>query len=59
MAGSEMDSLSVTLLVTLRKFFSLFVSIIYFGNVFTLQHWLGTALVFGGTLAYSAGEKAK
>ncbi|KAI6233879.1 hypothetical protein M3Y99_00857000 [Aphelenchoides fujianensis] len=31
-AGSEMDSLSVTLLVTLRKFFSLLVSIVYFGQ---------------------------
>jgi UDP-xylose/UDP-N-acetylglucosamine transporter B4 len=48
-----MDSLSVTLLVTLRKFLSLLVSIIYFGNVFTSQHWLGTALVFGGTLVFS------
>lgn len=49
-----MDSLSVTLLVTLRKFFSLLVSILYFGNVFTVQHWIGTALVFGGTLAFSS-----
>ncbi|KAI6216010.1 hypothetical protein M3Y94_00452900 [Aphelenchoides besseyi] len=53
MANSEMDSLSVTLLVTLRKFFSLLISIVYFGNVFTLQHWSGAALVFVGTLVYS------
>jgi len=53
MANAEMDSLSVTLLVTLRKFLSLLVSIVYFGNVFTLQHWLGTALVFGGTMVFS------
>ncbi|KAI6202132.1 hypothetical protein M3Y96_00916100 [Aphelenchoides besseyi] len=53
MANSEMDSLSVTLLVTLRKFFSLLISIVYFKNVFTLQHWSGAALVFIGTLVYS------
>lgn len=52
-----MDSLSVTLLVTLRKFLSLLVSIIYFGNVFTVQHWIGTAFVFGGTLAFSSVNK--
>ncbi|CAD5226320.1 unnamed protein product [Bursaphelenchus xylophilus] len=53
MANAHMDSLSVTLLVTLRKFLSLLVSIIYFNNVFTATHWAGALLVFGGTLVFS------
>ncbi|CAD5219306.1 unnamed protein product [Bursaphelenchus okinawaensis] len=53
MANAYMDSLSVTLLVTLRKFLSLLVSIIYFNNVFTATHWAGAILVFGGTLVFS------
>ena len=46
-------SLTITLLITLRKFFSLTISIYLFKNVFTLQHWLGTILVFGGTLMFA------
>lgn len=46
-------SLTITLLITLRKFFSLILSIQIFKNVFTLQHWLGTVLVFGGTLIFA------
>jgi UDP-xylose/UDP-N-acetylglucosamine transporter B4 len=51
--NSEVDSLTVTLVVTLRKFLSLLISIFWFGNVFTVQHWIGAALVFGGTVAFS------
>jgi UDP-xylose/UDP-N-acetylglucosamine transporter B4 len=50
---TECTSLTVTLVVTLRKFLSLLFSIYYFGNPFTLQHWLGTTLVFAGTFLYS------
>lgn len=50
---AECASLTVTLVLTLRKFLSLIVSILYFGNAFTPQHWLGTALVFGGTLVFA------
>ena len=50
---TECPSLFVTLIVTLRKFFSLIVSIFYFNNLFTLQHWVATALVFTGTLLFS------
>lgn len=49
---SECTSLTVTLVVTLRKFMSLMFSIFYFRNPFTLYHWLGTVLVFGGTLIF-------
>lgn len=50
---SECTSLTVTLVITLRKFVSLLFSIWYFSNPFTTAHWLGTALVFGGTMVFS------
>eukprot|EP00092_Neocalanus_flemingeri_P040875 GFUD01044498.1.p1 GENE.GFUD01044498.1~~GFUD01044498.1.p1 ORF type:complete len:337 (-),score=54.72 GFUD01044498.1:334-1344(-) len=50
---TECASLTVTLVVTLRKFLSLLFSILYFNNPFTAYHWLGTGLVFGGTLLFS------
>eukprot|EP00057_Strongylocentrotus_purpuratus_P015713 XP_011670187.1 PREDICTED: UDP-xylose and UDP-N-acetylglucosamine transporter [Strongylocentrotus purpuratus] len=50
---SECPSLITTLVVTLRKFVSLVASIIYFQNPFTLWHWFGTGLVFGGTLLFT------
>lgn len=50
---TQCPSLFVTLVVTLRKFFSLIISIFYFRNPFTVQHWLATALVFSGTLLFS------
>ncbi|KAK6317821.1 hypothetical protein J4Q44_G00111120 [Coregonus suidteri] len=46
-------SLTVTLVVTLRKFISLIISILYFKNPFTAWHWVGTAVVFLGTLIYT------
>lgn len=56
--NSKLDSLSVTLVVTLRKFLSLLISIFWFGSVFTTLSWIGAALVFGGTLIF-AYEKPK
>ncbi|OPJ75591.1 hypothetical protein AV530_007106 [Patagioenas fasciata monilis] len=50
---TECTSLTVTLVVTLRKFVSLIFSILYFRNPFTGWHWLGTAFVFVGTLMYT------
>ncbi|KAL7743926.1 hypothetical protein ACLKA6_003148 [Drosophila palustris] len=50
---TECASLTVTLVVTLRKFVSLLFSIIYFRNPFTLSHWLGTVLVFFGTILFA------
>ncbi|XP_070193626.1 UDP-xylose and UDP-N-acetylglucosamine transporter-like [Littorina saxatilis] len=50
---TECSSLTVTLVVTLRKFLSLIVSILYFKNPFTLFHWFGAAFVFGGTLMFT------
>jgi UDP-xylose/UDP-N-acetylglucosamine transporter B4 len=39
--------------VTLRKFVSLLFSIVYFQNEFTFAHWLGTFLVFSGTMIFT------
>lgn len=50
---TECSSLTVTLVITLRKFFSLLFSIMYFKNPFTLMHWVGTILVFGGTFIFT------
>ncbi|XP_077566388.1 UDP-xylose and UDP-N-acetylglucosamine transporter-like [Stigmatopora nigra] len=50
---TECASLTVTLVVTLRKFLSLIFSILYFQNPFTPWHWVGTAVVFMGTLIYT------
>lgn len=50
---TECTSLTVTLVVTLRKFISLIFSIVYFQNPFTIYHWFGTALVFIGTAIFT------
>jgi len=47
------SSLTVNFVVTLRKFLSLLLSVIYFDNDFTALHWLGTFLVFTGTLLFT------
>ncbi|XP_064549575.1 UDP-xylose and UDP-N-acetylglucosamine transporter isoform X1 [Drosophila montana] len=50
---TECSSLTVTLILTLRKFVSLVFSIVFFRNPFTIYHWLGTVLVFLGTLMFA------
>lgn len=50
---TECSSLTVTLIVTLRKFVSLLFSIVYFRNPFTNFHWIGTILVFLGTIIFT------
>lgn len=56
---TECPSLTVTLVVTLRKFFSLLVSVIYFKTYWGPYHWMGTFLVFGGTLLYAENIMSK
>lgn len=53
MLSAECSSLTVTLAVTLRKFVSLMLSIMYFNNPFTTLHWIGASLVFMGTLIFT------
>lgn len=51
--ATECTSFTVTLVVTNRKFLSLMFSIYYFGNIFTWKHYLGSGMIFAGTLAIS------
>lgn len=50
---SECTSLTVTMVITLRKFASLLFSIVYFNHPFTFYHWLGTALLIIGTIMFT------
>lgn len=50
---TECTSLTVTLVVTIRKFLSIIWSVAYFGNPFTATHWCGTIIVFSGTFLFS------
>lgn len=50
---TECTSLTVTLVLTLRKFTSLIFSIIYFKNPFTIIHVIGTLFVFVGTILFT------
>ncbi len=55
---SVATSLTLNLVLNLRKFTSLIISIIYFQNDFGFGAKMGSALVFFGTLIYSrAGMK--
>uniref|UniRef100_A0A1I7V7L7 UAA transporter n=1 Tax=Loa loa TaxID=7209 RepID=A0A1I7V7L7_LOALO len=51
--NATFEALTVTMVVTIRKFLSLLISILWFRNLFTLTHWVGAALVFTGTLAFA------
>lgn len=52
------SSLTLNLVLNLRKFTSLIISIIYFDNEFGMGAKIGTGLVIAGTIVYSyAGVK--
>lgn len=48
----NVGALTTTLLLTLRKFISLFISVWYFSNAFYYEHLVGALLVFSGCLWY-------
>jgi UDP-xylose/UDP-N-acetylglucosamine transporter B4 len=54
---STEDQLTVNVVLTIRKFVSLMMSIWVFGNTFTLYHWTGALLVLGGSSLYSIKEE--
>lgn len=54
---TECSSLTVTLVITVRKFLSLIFSIFYFDYAFTLYHWVGTVLVFTGSALFTDMHK--
>jgi solute carrier family 35 (UDP-xylose/UDP-N-acetylglucosamine transporter), member B4 len=47
------DPLTVNVVLTLRKFVSLMISIFVFNNTFTIFHWIGAILVLGGAILYN------
>ena len=53
MLTSRAGALTVSVVLTVRKFVSLVLSIWYFDNDFSAAHWAGAVLVFGGALWYS------
>jgi UDP-xylose/UDP-N-acetylglucosamine transporter B4 len=50
---SQTSALNCTVALTLRKFFSLLLSIWYFNNSFTQWHWVGATAVFSGIVLYA------
>jgi len=51
--SSQFSSLTITCILTLRKFFSILISVWIFDNAFTALHWIGTATVFIGILLFA------
>ena len=47
------SSLTGNLTITIRKFMSLIISVVYFKNMFGMVHWLGAGLVRLGTVLYT------
>jgi len=46
------DSLTTTLILTIRKFLSLLISLYMFNHKFSIMDWSGAILIFGGSLIY-------
>ncbi|KAG2147950.1 UAA transporter [Suillus clintonianus] len=55
----RVSSLSVTLILTVRKAISLLLSVAVYGGQGKTEMWAGAALVFIGTIVYSTGSKPK
>lgn len=55
--NSTLSSLQLTMILTLRKFISLFASVLIFKNQFNGMNMIGTILVFIGTLLFYKPDK--
>ncbi|KAF8841288.1 UAA transporter [Paxillus ammoniavirescens] len=55
----RVTSLTVTLILTVRKAVSLLLSVAVYGGQGNAKMWAGAALVFLGTIGYSTGSRAK
>jgi UDP-xylose/UDP-N-acetylglucosamine transporter B4 len=51
--SASFSALSLTIILSVRKFFSVLVSIVWFSNPWTVFHSIATVLIFGGAFAYS------
>ena len=54
---STSGPVTATMVLTVRKFLSLIISVTLFGNVWTTSHWIGTVLVFGGAIMYGLSQQ--
>lgn len=55
----RVSSLTVTLILTVRKAISLLLSVAFYGGQGNTEMWAGAGLVFIGTIGYSIGSKSK
>ncbi|KAE9555656.1 hypothetical protein FO519_001127 [Halicephalobus sp. NKZ332] len=49
---SVVSSLSVNMILALRKFLNLLLSVYVFNNELSIHHWLATGMIIGGTCAF-------
>ena len=59
MLTAHCGALTIALALTVRKFLSLLLSILYFNNQFTQRHWSGAILVFIGIGAYTNEQSCR
>lgn len=57
MLTGNVSPLTTNLVIAVRKFASLAISVFYFGNLFTATHWMAAIAVFFGTFLYSVSNK--
>jgi solute carrier family 35 (UDP-xylose/UDP-N-acetylglucosamine transporter), member B4 len=55
--SSIATSVTLNLVLTIRKFISLVVSVIVFKNPFLFGNWVGSVCVFIGTVVYSIPDQ--
>ncbi|KAG1843479.1 UAA transporter [Suillus subalutaceus] len=55
----RVSSLTVTLILTVRKAISLLLSVAFYGGQGNTEMWAGAGLIFIGTIGYSTGSKSK
>merc|ERR1712087_48061 len=56
-ASAALSPLSLTIVLSVRKFLSVGFSILWFGNPWTHLHSVASGLIFGGAFAYSSAPK--
>ncbi|CAE7293415.1 slc35b4 [Symbiodinium sp. CCMP2456] len=57
--SATVTPLALTIILSVRKFLSVVVSIVLFSNPWTAQHSAATVLIFGGAFAYSQVREAR
>jgi UDP-xylose/UDP-N-acetylglucosamine transporter B4 len=56
MLTGNVSPLTTNLVIAVRKFMSLAISVFYFSNAFTTTHWIASVAVFVGTFLYSVSH---